>query len=141
MNFQKFLIPTAAVAVLVFAYQTAGWQGVLLVLGGIVFWMLLHFNRVLQALKRAADRPVGYVDSAVMLNARLKTRVTLLHVVAITRSLGEQLSPKDAQPEIFRWTDGGGSSVTCTFSAGKLSAWQLVRPDTEVYSLPQIPAP
>ena len=49
---------------------------------------------------------MGYVGSAVMLNAKLKPGVNLLHVMAMTGALGEQLSPKDEQPEIYRWTDG-----------------------------------
>ena len=36
-------------------------------------WVLLHFTRMMTILKRAANRPIGYVDSAVMLNAKLKT--------------------------------------------------------------------
>jgi hypothetical protein len=91
-------------------------------------WLLLHFNRTMQVLRRAADRPLGYVDSAVMLNAKLKPRSTLLHVVAMTRALGQQLTPLNEQPEIFRWTDAGGSSVTCEFKGGKLVKWQLDRP-------------
>ena len=69
-------------------------------------WLLLHFTRMMQVLKRAANRPVGFVDSAVMLNAKLRPGVTLLHVVALTRSLGELRSPKARQPELYRWTDG-----------------------------------
>ena len=127
-NFQKILVPVAGVAIVAVAYKTWGWQGVLLVLGGIVFWMLLHFNRLLSALKRAAARPIGYVDSAVMLNAKLKPGVTLLHVMAMTRALGELKSVKDQQPELYRWTDGTASHVTCEFVGGKLVKWDLVRP-------------
>ena len=94
-----------------------------------MFWLLLHFNRTMQVLKRAANLPIGYVDSAVMLNAKLNKGVTLLHVIALTKSLGEQQSPKDAQPELFRWTDGTQSHVTCTFDEGKLSTWVLWRPE------------
>ncbi len=97
--------------------------------GGIVMFLLLHFNRTDDVLKRAADRPIGYVGSAVMLNAKLKPGVTLLHVVAMTQALGEQRSPKDAQPEVFRWTDNGGSWVDATFLNGKLTEWKLVRPE------------
>ena len=93
-------------------------------------WALLHFNRLLQVLKRAADRPIGYVGSAVMLNAKLQPGVTLLNVMARTQALGELLSEKDAQPEIYRWTDGTQSHVTCTFKDGKLQHWTLVRPET-----------
>jgi hypothetical protein len=63
-----------------------------------------------------------------MLNAKLNPGVTLLHVVAMTRALGEQLSPKDEQPEVFRWTDGSASHVTCEFKDGKLVRWALERP-------------
>jgi hypothetical protein len=83
------------------------------------------------SLKRAAERPIGYVDSAVMLNAKLRPGATLLHVVAMTRALGEQLSPKDVQPEVFRWTDGSQSHVTCEFLGGKLRTWRLERPAAE----------
>jgi hypothetical protein len=102
---------------------------VAVVAGALVMWLLLHFTRMMTVLKRAADRPIGHVSSAVMLNAKLKKGVNLMHVIAMTRALGEQLSPKDEQPEFFRWTDGGGSHVTCEFRDGKLTAWELVRPE------------
>jgi hypothetical protein len=79
-------------------------------------------------LNRAAKSPKGYVGSAVMLNAKLKKGVNLLHVMAMTRSIGEQLSQDGADPEFFRWTDDGGSSVTCEFLRGKLVKWSLERP-------------
>ena len=94
-------------------------------------WLLLHFTRMMQVLKRAADRPVGYVGSAVMLNAKLRPGVTLLHVVAMTKALGELISLKDEQPELFRWTDGTQSFVTCEFVGGKLVKWELVRPASD----------
>ena len=128
MNFQKILVPMAGVAVVVLAYRSYGWAGVAAAAGALVMWVMLHFTRMLQVLKRAANRPIGYVDSAVMLNAKLKPGFTLLHVVAMTRSLGELLSPKDEQPEVFRWSDASGSSVTCTFASGKLSHHALFRP-------------
>jgi len=90
-------------------------------------------------LQRAAARPVGYVGSAVMLNARLKPKLTLLHVIGLARALGEQLSPKDEQPEIFRWTDGTASHVTCEFAQGKLVKWTLVRPTAEATTEPAVP--
>jgi hypothetical protein len=51
-----------------------------------------------------------------------------MHVIARTQALGELLTEKDAQPEIFRWTDGTKSHVTCTFLGGKLQSWELFRP-------------
>ena len=131
MNYQKLLVPVLGVALVVGAWSAYGWGGVALVSGGILMWVLLHFNRMMTALRRAADRPIGYVDSAVMLNAKLQPGVTLLHVVSMTRSLGELRSPKDTQPEIYRWTDGTESHVTCEFNGGKLVKWELVRPAAE----------
>ncbi len=111
------------------AYRAYEWKGVALVVTGLVFWIMLHFTRLTQTLRRAANRPVGYIDSAVMLSVRLKAGWSLLHLVAMTKSLGALQSEKDAQPEVFRWTDNGDSYVDCTFEGGKLVGWQLVRPE------------
>jgi hypothetical protein len=64
-----------------------------------------------------------------MLNAKLQKGKTLMHVIAMTKALGELLTDKDAQPEVFRWTDGTQSHVTCTFLNGKLQSWALFRPE------------
>jgi hypothetical protein len=130
MKFQKIVLPVVGVVVVAAAYRGYGWPGVAMAVSGIVMWMLLHFTRVMKVMQRAANRPVGYVDSAVMLNAKLRPGVNLLHVVAMTRALGEQVSPKEAQPERYRWTDGSGSHVTCEFADGKLVKWELFRPQT-----------
>jgi hypothetical protein len=111
------------------AYRAYEWKGVALVVTGLVFWLMLHFTRLMQALKRAANRPVGYIDSAVMLSVKLKAGWSLLHLVALTKSLGILQSEKNAQPEVFRWTDNGNIYVDCTFVGGKLASWQLVRPE------------
>ena len=128
MQLKKILVPVGGVLLLVAAYRAYGWPGVALVAGGLVMWLLLHFNRMLHVLKRAARSPVGYVGSAVMLQARLKPGLPLLHVVALTRSLGEQLSAPEAQPEQYRWTDPSEASVTCEFVQGKLVRWDFRRP-------------
>jgi len=129
MNFGKVLVPLVGIVLIAGAWRSYGWAGVALVVGAMVMFVLLHLNRAIQVLKRAADRPIGTVASAVMLNAKLKPKVNLLHVVALTRAIGEQRSPKDTQPEIFRWTDAGGSWVDATFVNGKLTEWNLVRPE------------
>jgi len=128
MNLQKVVWPVLGVAVVAFAWRGYGWPGVALAVGAIVMWMLLHFTRVMRVLQRASRQPVGYCGSAVMLNAKLRPGVSLLHVLALTRALGEQVSPEDQQPEVFRWTDGSDSHVTCEFAAGKLVKWELFRP-------------
>jgi hypothetical protein len=128
MKLQKIVWPVAGLAMVVFAWRGYGWPGVALAAGAIVMWMLLHFSRMMRVLHRASRRPVGWCDSAVMLNAKLRPGVSLLHVLALTRALGELVSPQDTQPEVFRWTDGTQSSVTCEFADGRLVKWELVRP-------------
>jgi hypothetical protein len=132
MKFQQFLfrigIPLLGVVLVAMAYRSYQWAGVAVVVTAIATWGLLHFTRMMQVLKRAANRPIGYVGSAVMLNAKLKPGVTLLHVVAMTKALGELKSVKDQQPELYRWTDGTESHVTCEFFGGKLVKWEMVRP-------------
>jgi hypothetical protein len=129
VRLQQILAPLLGIVLVAAAWQAYGWAGVGLAASGLVLWVLLNVNRTIQVLKRATDRPLGYVDSAVMLNAKLKPRSTLLDVISMTRALGQPLSPENEQPEIFRWTDPGGSSVTCEFNAGKLVKWQLDRPE------------
>lgn len=141
MRFQNILIPIGSVLLVVAGYRAWGWAGVALAAGGLMLWLLLHFTRLMHILKRAADSPLGYVDSAVMLQAKLKPGLTLMHVVALTRALGEQLSPPDSQPEIFRWTDPSDSSVTCEFLQGKLVRWALRRPEAAEAQAAPRPAP
>lgn len=131
MNFQRYLVPIGAVGLTAWSWQSWGWLGVAMVVTGGVMWVLLYFTRLMHIMKRAAGRPIGYVDSAVMLNAKLKTGVSLMHVVAMTRALGQLETEKDAQPEVFSWKDGSESVVRCTFVNGKLAGWTLDRPVTE----------
>ena len=130
IHWQRIVIPVAGAVFVAAAWRSWGWPGVAAATGVLLMWLLLHFTRLMHVLKKAADRPIGYVGSAVMLNAKLRAGVTLLHVVAMTRALGEQLSAKDQQPEVFRWTDGTQSHVTCEFVNGKLARWSLFRPET-----------
>ena len=139
--FQRVLVPLGLSALVVVAWQAQGWAGVALVGGGLVMWGLLHVTRLMTVLKRASDRPKGYVDSAVMLNAKLRPGVNLLHVMALTRSLGELQSAEGTSPEVFRWTDSGGSEVTCTFVNGRLTQWALQRPPTEATAEAPAPTP
>ena len=128
MNFQRILVPIAVVGMVVWAWHTQGWMGVAAVASAGVMWLLLWFTRVVQLMRRASKRPVGFVDSAVMLNAKLKSGVNLMHVMALTKSLGELCSVQGEEPEIYRWTDASRSHVTCRFEQGRLVEWTLVRP-------------
>jgi hypothetical protein len=136
MNVSKLLRLLLGLAMLVVVYRSYGWAGVALATGVIVMVMLVRFNRAAQVLQRAANRPIGTVASAVMLNARLRPQVKLLPVIILTGSLGEPRSPQDTQPEIVRWTDAGGCFVDATFVNGELSEWKLVRPEADEKEAP-----
>ena len=131
MNLRNIFVPAGVIGLVLVGYASAGWPGVAAVVGGLVMWALLHFTRLMNVMKKAANRPMGYVCSAVMLNARLKPGVNLMHVMAMTQSLGERLSAENAQPEVYRWTDGTQSHVTCEFANGRLQKWTLERPQAE----------
>lgn len=135
MKFTKILGPLAVLVFTIGAWRQFGWPGIALAAGGVAMWVLLHFTRLMHILKKAAERPIGHVASAVMLHARLRQGMSLMHVIAMTRSLGALQSPMGAQPEVYTWTDTGDSRVCCTFADGKLQAWSLTRP-----ALPPEPA-
>lgn len=128
MNLRKIWVPVGLAVLLYAAHQSYGWPGVAAVGGGIVMWLLLHFNRLMSVVRKASKQPIGYVASAVMLNAKLRPGVNMMHVVAMTGALGKQLSAQDEQPEVFRWTDGSDSHVDCTFRQGRVASWTLYRP-------------
>ncbi len=130
MSFTKIIGPLAVIIFTIGAWRQFGWPGIAMAAGGVVMWILLHFTRLMTILKKASQRPIGHVASAVMLNAKLKKGMSLMHVIAMTKSLGELQTAKDEQPEVFTWTDTGQSVVTCTFVGGKLTEWHLQRPAT-----------
>ena len=128
MTTQRILTLVVAIALGAGAWRAGGWAGVALLASGLVLWFMLNYTRLLTIMKRAADRPIGYVGNAVMLNAKLKPRMALLHVVGLTRALGERLSPEGTEPEVYRWRDPGDSHVTAEFEGGRLARWRLERP-------------
>ncbi len=128
---QRVLVFIGMVLLFGLGWRAYGWPGLLAASGALVFWVLLHLTRFATLMGRAATQPIGFVGSAVMLNAKLKPGMTLLHVVGLTRSLGERLSDEGVQPEVFRWRDAGQSQVTADFQDGKLQRWLMVRPDPD----------
>jgi hypothetical protein len=114
-----------AALLLAAAWQSYGWQGVLAAISAIVFWLLLQFNRAVRAMKNAGTAPIGHVGSAVMLNAKLKSGMTMLQVVTLTKSLGRKL---DEAGDTWAWQDGGDNRVTLHFQRGRLVRFELDRP-------------
>jgi hypothetical protein len=127
-----------ALVALVVGYVGYGWRGLVLALTVVVFWMLLQFSRALRAMREAAGRPVGRVDNAVMLHARLRKGLRLMDIMKLTRSLGQPAADHDRpDAEVFLWTDDAGDRVRVELLAGRVSAWTLQRAD----AAPTGPAP
>lgn len=113
-----------AVAAVALGYAGYGGPGVLLALGGVVFWLLLQLSRALRVLREASQRPVGTVPNAVMLQARLRIGLRLPQVLALTRSLGNKVAE---DPETWAWRDEGGDEVQVELRQGRVTAWRLRR--------------
>ena len=101
-----------------------GWRGVVLAVTVIVFWLLLQFGRALRVLRAAGQAPVGHVQSAAMLNAKLHPGLRLPQILALTRSLGTRIAD---DPETFEWRDAGGDTVRVELRNGRLVRWALQR--------------
>lgn len=116
-----------AVLAVALGYVQWGWPGVALAVTCVVFWLLLQFSRVLRVMRQAGAAPVGRVDSAVMLQARLHEGMRLLDILPLTRSLGRQLEA-DGATEVFLWEDAAGASVRVELERGRLRRSRLERP-------------
>jgi len=116
---------TLAALALAAGWAGWGWQGLVLAATVIAFWLVLQFNRALRVLRGASGRPVGHVESAVMLNAKLQRGWALWQVIALTRSLGERTGDGEDR---WRWTDPSGASVELTLRRGRVAEWRLQRP-------------
>jgi uncharacterized protein (DUF58 family) len=125
-----------AAAALVAGYVAWGWPGVVLGFTLVVFWLLLQFSRSLRVLRNAGRAPVGHVDSVVMLHSQVKAGMTLMQVLATTRSLGRKLGES---PERWGWVDPGGARISLEFHDGKLRSWALTRDDA--VDAPDHPSP
>jgi hypothetical protein len=111
---------------LISGWLSYGWPGVALAFSAIVFWLLLVFNRSVKVMRMAAQSPVGVVESAVMLNARLSVGLPMLEVVAYTKSLGQRTCE---EPETWVWRDPSSSHVEIVFDKGRCQSWALHRPN------------
>jgi hypothetical protein len=103
-----------------------GWQGIVLAVTVIVFWMLLQFNRATRVLQRAGQRPIGEIDSIVMMQAKLAHGQNMQEVIALAGSLGRKFSERDE----WQWTDLGGNEIVVTFRRGVVVRWAVARQDT-----------
>lgn len=118
-----WLLAAAALAV---GWWSYGWQGVVLAVTVIVFWLLLQFSRTVRLLRGVANAPVGKVPSAVMFHSRLRTGMMMADTIRLAGSLGRKIHD---DPETFRWSDDGDVQVEAEFVGGRCTSSRLQRPD------------
>jgi hypothetical protein len=117
-----------AVGAITAGWVAWGWPGVALGVTVVVFWLLLQFSRTMRVLHAAGLRPVGTVDSAVMLQSRVHPGMRLLQVLPLARSLGRRIDERpDAQRETWAWADPGGDEVRVTLMHGRVTEVHLHR--------------
>ena len=116
-----------ALAALALGGALWGWRGLALAASAVAFWLLMQLSRAMRVMRRAAQAPVGEVPNAVMLNAKLAAGMTMLEVLAITRSLGRAVGPPE--DETWCWLDAGAGAdlVQLRFTGGRLLHWELQR--------------
>jgi hypothetical protein len=114
-----------AIAALALGWRGWGVAGVAFASSAIVFWLLLQFSRALRTLRLAAAAPVGHVDSAVMLLAKLRAGLPMQRVIGLARSLGRRIAD---DPDTWAWSDRGGAEVRIVFERGRCVRWDLTRP-------------
>jgi hypothetical protein len=130
-----------ALVAIVLGWFQWGWQGVILAISVVVFWLLLQFSRAMRVMRQAAGAPIGHVDSAVMLNAKLRAGMRLMEIIPLTRSLGQAVEGEPGVPETFTWTDTSGACVRVQLVGGRLRQWSLERPaESPVESPAESPA-
>lgn len=113
-----------AAAAIALGYVQWGWQGAILGITLVVFWMLLQFSRVMRVMRQAAQSPVGLVPNAVMLHSKVRPGMRLLDILPVTRSLGRKLAD---EPETFEWADEAGDRVVIELTKGRVTAARLER--------------
>jgi hypothetical protein len=131
MRLNTILIPAVTLVILFWAYDSMQWMGVGLALSAMITWLLLHYTRLVHIFTKASKRPIGFVDSAVMMHVKIKKGMPLLKVIALTKSLGKkegEVTHPPVDPEVYTWTDASESTVRCVFVGGRLTQWDLLRP-------------
>jgi len=113
-----------AVAGMVVAGGFGGWQAVVFGMTLVVTLLVVEILKVLKLMRRVEKAPVGRVENAVMLQARLKPGLSLTDLLKLTGCLGRKL---DLPGPAYAWEDDAGDRVEVTLAKGRLASWQLRR--------------
>ena len=79
-----------------------GWQGLVLGVTIVSFWLLLQFSRFIRVMRIAAEGPMGQIDNAVMLSTKMRQGMKLVELLP----LRWRQIPEDAQAHRKAGTGG-----------------------------------
>jgi hypothetical protein len=121
---QTFNMVLAGSALLI-GWFLYGWQGVVVSVTIIAFWMVLQFNQATRVLRQAASQPKGQIDSIVRVQSRLAHGMTMAEVLRITGSLGVPTERRDE----WLWRDAAGHEIAVTLRRNVVVRWAVARAD------------
>lgn len=107
----------------IYGWWAHGWQGLALAVCAAAVWAWLQFRRDRRLLEAAGARPVGRIDSVVMMQAHLAHGMQMPEVVALAGCLGHRYSAQDE----WQWTDALGNEIVVTFRRGVVVRWAVAR--------------
>ncbi len=121
---QTFNMVLAGSALLI-GWFLYGWQGAVVGVTIIAFWMVLQFNQATRVLRQAASQPKGQIDSIVRVQSRLAHGMTMAEVLRITGSLGVPTERRDE----WLWRDAAGHEIAVTLRRNVVVRWAVARAD------------
>lgn len=127
-TWRSWLFPALALTLILAAWRSYGWQGVLLATLMLSFWVLLHFSKILRLLRTAATRPLGHCRDCRALARALKRGMPLYRVVQFTHALGLRQDSADAAVDRFVWHDPQDWQLEVVLWHGRVSEWTLLPP-------------
>lgn len=120
-NFNTVMIGSA----LLIGWFLFGWQGAVLSITLIAFWMILQFNQATRTLHDVAQQPKGKIDSIVRVQSKLAHGMTMPEVLRITGSLGVPTERRDE----WLWQDAAGHEIAVTLRRNVVVRWAVARAD------------
>ena len=109
------------------------WQGFIVAITFVVFWLLLQFSQTLRFMRGISINPMGHVQNTVMLQSKLRKGMTLLQIMKITQSMGSPLTHSCDHPDAsaadqaWLWEDAAGDAVGIYFNGDRCIHWELSR--------------
>ena len=111
-----------------------GWQAVMLLVCGFIFWLLMQFTRLMRVMGLAGKAPVGVASKVPALAGQIKVGMKLVDLLALTGSLGRKVP--DA-PSTYVWQDAEGARLEVVLAKSRVASTRLLEPES--LATPQAP--